>query len=278
VIIEAVRLGTVEDAAADDPDVVAVDLDLGTKSPEPRGSPRDPVGLLVAELARATDVGGAGRGGGGQAQDGDLVDRGGNVGRAEFDLVQVRRPDDDVGDRLAHTVIRAADGAFLDVGSHRSQDVDHGTPGRIDTHVVQDELGVGMDGARNEPERRRRDVARDPFRHRVHRQTSFDRHGHSAARRARALDRHAARPQHPFRVVARGDRFVDRRSAIRSQPRQQDRGLHLRAWHRRRELDRPERGTTDHGHGREGVVLAGVKLRAHRAQWFDDTSDRSAAQ
>ena len=43
-------------------------------------------------------------------------------------------------------------------------------------------------------------------------------------------------------------------------------------------VDRPERGTTDHGQGREGVVPAGVKLRAHRAQWFDDTSDRAAAQ
>ena len=36
------------------------------------------------------------------------------------------------------------------------------------------ELGVGVDRARDEPERRRRDVARDPFAHRLHRRPSFD--------------------------------------------------------------------------------------------------------
>ena len=47
-----------------------------------------------------------------------------------------------------------------------------------------------------------------------------------------ALDRHAPRPEHPLRVVARRDRLADRRPPVRSQPRQQDRRLHLRARHR----------------------------------------------
>ena len=97
------------------------------------------------------------------------------------------------------------------------------------------ELGVGMDRAGDQPERRRRDVARDPFR----RPSATDTppstvHGDAPIRRILALDRHAPRPQHPLRVVARGDRLADRRPPIRSQPGQQDRRLHLRARHRRR--------------------------------------------
>ena len=35
---------------------------------------------------------------------------------------------------------------------------------------------------------------------------------------------------------------------------------------------------SDHGQGREGIVVPSVELRAHPAQWLDDTSDRTAAQ
>ena len=35
---------------------------------------------------------------------------------------------------------------------------------------------------------------------------------------------------------------------------------------------------TDHGQRRQGVVATGVERRAHRAQWFDDTSHRTASQ
>jgi hypothetical protein len=34
----------------------------------------------------------------------------------------------------------------------------------------------------------------------------------------------------------------------------------------------------DYGEGREGIVVSSVQLRAHPAQWLDDTSDRTAAQ
>jgi hypothetical protein len=40
-----------------------------------------------------------------QAEDRDLVDRRGDVGRAELDGVQRRRADDEVGERLADAVV-----------------------------------------------------------------------------------------------------------------------------------------------------------------------------
>ena len=167
---------------------------------------------------------------------------------------------------------------FLDVGAHRAQDVDDGAAGRVDADPVQAQLGVGMDGAGDEPERRRRDIPRDPFVHRLHRHTSLDRPGHRTVRAVRPRDRHAPGTQHPFRVIASRDRLADRRRPICPQPRQQDRRLHLRARHGRRDVDRPERGMTDHGQWWKGVVPSGVKLGAHRAQRFDDTSDRTATQ
>ena len=52
VIVEAVGLGAVEDGAAVDAEVVAVDLDPGAERAQAGGDPGDPVGLLVAQLAR----------------------------------------------------------------------------------------------------------------------------------------------------------------------------------------------------------------------------------
>ena len=85
-------------------------------------------------------------------------------------------------------------------------------------------------------------------------------------------------PEHPLRVVARRDRLANRRPALRPEPRQEDRRLHLCPRHRRRVVDRPERGVPDHGERREGVVAARLEHRAHRAQRFDDTSHRTATQ
>ena len=278
-VVEAVGCGAMQHRPAVDVEVVAVDLDPGAERAQARRRARDPVRLLVAELAGAPDDGRAGRHGRRQAQDRDLVDRGRHVGRAELDGPERRGPHAQVGDRLADAVVGVATvWPLLDVGAHRAQDVDDGAPGRVDPDVADAELGVGMDGARDEPERRRRDVARDPFRDRLHRQPSSYRPGHGPVRRIGPLDRHAACPQHPLRVIARRDRLADRRPPLRPEPRQQDRRLHLRARHGRRVVDRPKRGTTDHGQGREGVVLAGLERGAHRAQRFDDTSHRAAAQ
>ena len=202
---------------------------------------------------------------GGEAQDRDLVDRRRDVGRPEVD----RRAASTSGRRGRRAARRRRRRRPLGPG-RAAGPADSSMSAPIERRMSMiarrvgltptsrsDELGIGMDRARDEPERRRRDVARDPLLHCTHRRASFDRPGHPAVRHVRPLDRHAPSPQHPLRVVARGDRLADRRPPVRPQPRQQDRRLHLRARHRRREVDRPERGTADHGQGREGVVSAG---------------------
>ena len=89
---------------------------------------------------------------------------------------------------------------------------------------------------------------------------------------------HAPRPEHPLGVIAGGDRLAHRRHAVRPQPGQQDGRLHLGAGHGRPMVDGLERGVADHGHRQEGVASARMDLGAHRAQRLDDTSEGSAAQ
>ena len=172
------------------------------------------------------------------------------------------------------------DRPLLDVGAHRPKDVDDGPSRRVDADAAQRQLGVRVDGRGDEPERGRRNVARNPLAHRTHRNPSFETDRHRPPDPADALghDRDAPRPQHPLRMVAGRDRLANRRPSLRSQPREQDRRLDLGARHGRRDVHRLQRGATDHGHRREGVVRSGVEHRTHRAQRFDDTSDRSATQ
>ena len=54
-IVEAVRLGAIEDAPAGDVEVVAVDLDPRPESAQAVGGALDPVRFLVTELAGAVD-------------------------------------------------------------------------------------------------------------------------------------------------------------------------------------------------------------------------------
>src|SRR6185295_14306469 len=146
-----------------DRQVVAVDVDPRAQRGEARGDAGDPVGLLVAQLAGATDVGRAVGEGGGQAQDRDLIDRGGDVARTQVDGAELARADRDVGDRLAAVngrAVRALDD-LGEIGAHRGQDVDDRPAGRVDADAAEGELGVRVDRARDEPERRRRDVTRD---------------------------------------------------------------------------------------------------------------------
>ena len=98
------RLGdrAAESRAAVDLDVVALDADLRARGPErPSAMPGDAVGLLVPELGRAADPRRAGRRGGGQAQDRDLVDRRRHVGGREVDRPERCRPDHEVREGLA---------------------------------------------------------------------------------------------------------------------------------------------------------------------------------
>ena len=89
---------------------------------------------------------------------------------------------------------------------------------------------------------------------------------------------HPTGPKHPFRVIAGRHRLAHRRRTLGSQPGEQDRRLHLRARDRRRVVDRPERAATDHGQGRQGVVVARLESGPHGSQRFDDTSHRTASQ
>ena len=120
-------------------------------------------------------------------------------------------------------------------------------------------------------------VGRHVLIHRLHRRPSFHREDDVPVV-LRALDRHAPRPEHPFRVVARRDPLPDGRPAVGPEPRQQDRRLDLCRRHRRRVVHPLQRGVPDHGQGREGIVASTMEHRAHPTQWLDDTSDRAAAQ
>ena len=144
---------------------------------------------------------------------------------------------------------------LLDVGAHRAQDVDDRAARRVDADVAERQLGVRVDRARDEPERGRRDVARDPLLDRLHRHPSF------------APSRPPARPARPSRStgtprarsirsvwsrVATASRTVVRPSARSPARRIADFTCALGTG--RRDVDRPERGATDHGQRREGVV------------------------
>ena len=143
--------------------------------------------------------------GGGQAQDGDLIDGRRDVARSEVDGVQRRRADDEVGHGLAAIAIHvdARVGALLDVRAHRAEEVDDRAAGRVDADVAEGQLGVGMDRPGDEPERGRRDVAR----HALDRSPAPPSLLPPPRRRPRParcpLDRDATGPQHPLRVVAR---------------------------------------------------------------------------
>ena len=251
------------------------------------GDAGDAVRFLVAQLARAADDGRAAtpwrRG---KAQDRDLVDRRGDVGRAELDRREARTSGRArSASRLADAVVGARWRPAVVVGAvprcrrpcARRMSMTARRVGLTPTsRSVSSASGwiapaTSQNAAAETSPGTRSSIA-------LHRHPSLDRPGHRAVRRVRPLDRHAPRPQHPLRVVARRDRLADRRPPIGPQPGQQDRRLDLGARHRRRDVDRPERGMTDHGQWWEGVVPAGVEHGAHRAQWFDDTSHRTATQ
>ena len=206
----------------------------GPEGRQPGRDAGDPVGFLVPELARATDRGRATRPGGGQAQDRDLVDRAGHLGRPEVDGVELRGTDDEVGHRLADVGVAAgATWALVDVGAHRPQDVDDRAAGRVDPDVAQGQLGIGMDGGSDQPEGGGEMSRRNALVDRLHRHPSFHRPGHPSVVRRGPLHRDPASPEHAFRVVTRRDPFPDRRPALGPHTGQQDGRLHLRRRHRR---------------------------------------------
>ena len=246
--------------------------------------PGEPVRLLVAQLAGAADpvVPWAWRRR--QAEDRDLVDGRGDLGRPER-----RSP----AARTIATTRSASRLADASVGRGASRSVDRRRPSRRRRSMIARRVGFTptprrvssasrMDRPGDEPERGRRDDPRgrvsstartaDRLRSTVQATgapsaavASSDRHARVPAACARC-DR-ASRPT-PGTVVAPSaarpaSRMADLTWALGT-------GVVI--------VDRPERGVADHGHGRQGVAPAGVDLGAHRAQRLDDTGDRTAAQ
>ncbi len=136
-----------------------------------------------------------------------------------------------------------------------------------------------MRRAGHQPEGRSRNVAGDPFVHRLHPNPSFEAPRDLARSFSRlASDTHASRPEHPLGMVARPDSLPDRRPAVGSQAGQKNRRFHLGARDRSGHVDRAERPVTNDGQWRKSVVPSGVEHGAHRAQWADDTGHGTATQ
>ena len=163
------------------------------------------------------------------------------------------------------------------------QQVDDRASRRVHADAAQRQVGVGVDGAGDEPERGRRHVAGDALVDRLHRPPSFETDRHRSLRPsaspAQSLRRTVdpARPQHPLRVVARRDRLADRRPARRpAAPPAGSPTSPGRSGPACPAIDRGAgwRPTTVSG-GRESSP-SGVERRAHRAKWVDDTGDRTA--
>ena len=228
--------------------------------------------------------------GGREAEDRDLVDRGGDVGRPEIDRPERRRPDAEVGDRLADVwpltsaPVPSTGVSVMSAPIARRMSMTARRVGFTPTpRSVRS--ASGWIAAGDEPEGCSRHVAGNALVDRRHRSPSLHRDRHCSLpatglgrRQVLRPDRDPSSPQHPFGVVARRDRLADDRRPLRPEPRQQDRRLHLSARDRGPAVDREERMTTDDGERRKGIVSPGMDRRAHRPKRFDDTSDRSAPQ
>ena len=223
--------------------------------------------------------GGRGRG---EAQDRDLVDRRGDVGRPER---RSPRSADERTTRSASGSPTPSSPAPPAIGRSSMsapiapQDVDDRAARRVHADAVQAQLGVGMDRAGDQPEGRRRDVARDPSR-RSPAPPALPRPSSATApsgavRLARPATPRARSIRSVWSRVATASRTVVRPSA--REAREQDRRLHLRARHGRRRVDRPGAGCDRPRSAAGGSrSAAAVERGAHRAQRLDDTSHRTA--
>ena len=251
------------------------------------GDPGDPVRLLGPQLAGAPDRGRAPGLGRGQAQDRDLVDRLGDLGRRDVDRAAARssgrrgrrgaRP---LSAPASRDAVRGVDRGRSSIGApirrRRSMtarrvgihaDVRQGSarrPGWIAPATSQNAAADGSAGTispiactRTPPSRL---TAIPPPSSRL------------------AGHRDAPRPEHPLGVVAGRHRLAHRRPTLCPQRRKQDRRLHLGARHPRPVVIGRERAMADHGHRQEGIAPARMNLGAHLAQWLDDTGEGSAAQ
>ena len=234
-------------APAVDAQVVAVDVEPRAERGQAGRDAGDAVRFLVAQLAGAADRRRAIGHGRREAQDRDLVDGRRDVVAAEVDPAQIGRSHDQVADRLADPVVGVARPCRRPAvprcrrPSRRSRSMTARRVGLTPTSW-RVELGVRMDRAGDQPEGGRGHVARHPLVHRLHARSLLAPTRSPRPSASAALHRHPSCPEHPLRVVARRDRFADRRPTVRPKARQQDRRLHLGARDRRGVVDGRERG------------------------------------
>ena len=256
--------GAAQAGTALDAQVVAVDLDPRAQRAQARGDPGDPVGFLVAQLAGAADRRSCPsawpRPGTGPGSRRSRRRRRRGRGRSPWSSDERTTQ---VGDRLADVIGHAASAARPVAPrcrrpSRRSRSMIARRVGLTPTPRRR-QLGVGMDRAGDQPERGRRDVARDALIDRLHRRPPCDRPGHRPIRSVASAPRATPRARSIRSVwsrVATDSRTVVRPSARRPASRIADFTWAL--GHRRREVDRRERGTPDHGQGRKGIVAPGA--------------------
>ena len=188
--------------------------------PQAGGDAGDPVRFLVAQLARAADRGRAAGPGGGEAQDGDLVDRRGDVVRAEVDRAQVGRAHREVGQRLADVAVAVGRGAVA-VTARSSMSA----PIRRRRSMIARRVGLtptsrsvssasgwiapatSQKAAADTSPGTRWSTARTAV------PPSTD-HATAAVRIRDPVDRDPPRPEHALRVITRGDPFPDGRPTV----------------------------------------------------------------
>ena len=203
-------------------------LDPDAELGEQGGDRRDPVALLHPELGGVGDLGDAVGERGRDREHRDLVLDERDLVAADRRAAQWRGSDhvrSPTGSPSSSPV-----GTTSIARAHAAQHVDERDASRVERHPLDRDVGARRDRRGDAPEGRRRRIARHRELER-RRRTRTDPH-----RRAVDLDRHAERREHAFGVVAARRRLGDHGDTVGLQPREHQRGLHLRARDREREL------------------------------------------
>ena len=128
-----------------------------------------------------------------------------------------------------------------DARAHPLEHVEQPGAPRVDAEIVDGEVAAGDERGGDEQRRSGGEVARDVDLLEPERTRGLDGHGRGTAAHADARSL-----EHALGVVAGRDPLHNGRRAVRVEPGEQDRGLHLRARHLRLDLDpaqtRPSRG------------------------------------
>src|SRR5690606_7990941 len=138
------------DRAAVDDDAVRGRFGLYAQRLQTIGHDLNAVGFLDAQLLGATQHGAPFGAGGGDEQHREFVDGQRHQVLGNVDALELGRAYAQVGHRLAADFTRVLQG---DVTAHQLENLDHAGAGRVDTHVLQYQLGAFGDAGRHQEER-----------------------------------------------------------------------------------------------------------------------------